>query len=76
MKILNLSYMMGMIILASRSGAISADTDIKTATTSGTDEADIKAYVDLSMQGWQNPADFTDSYSTPDDINEPPADVP
>jgi len=85
MKPSNLFDMLGIIILVSLSGEISAETDIKTTTTSCRneavstgleDEADIKAYVDLCMQGWQNPADYTDSYSIPEDVNEPPTAAP
>lgn len=85
MKNLNLVCMMGIIILASRSGAISAQTDIKAATTNCrdeavstglADEADIQAYINLCMQAWQNPADYTNSNSAPEDINEQPAGAP
>lgn len=76
MKNLNLVCMMGIIILASWSGAISAQTDIKAATTNCRDEADIQAYINLCMQAWQNPADYTNSNSAPEDINEQPAGAP
>jgi hypothetical protein len=80
MKMANLTYTFGMIMLIAMSGTVKADTNMKTAmancreeavSTGLEDEADITAYVDLCMQAWQSPSDYTEFNPAPDEVTEP-----
>jgi hypothetical protein len=78
-KFANLAAVTATIALLTQANALFADTDIKTAksncrteavSTGLEDETDIKAYIDLCMQAWQTPDDYTDPDSGIQDASE------
>ena len=69
MKLADMAWTSWMIALLAVSTQTPADTSMQTATancreeaasTGLVEDADITAYIDLCMQAWQNPADFTE----------------
>ena len=72
------------LLLALGSSAGLADTDMQAALANCRDEArstglenedDITAYVDLCMQAWQNPAEYTEWEPAVDSESNPDSDL-
>jgi len=84
MKLVNLAYTFGIIMIAAMSSSAKADMSVQTAMTNCREEAAstgleneaaIKEYVDLCMQAWQSPSEYTEGNPTSEETNEPPVDT-
>ena len=80
MKIVNLACTYCMVTLLSQSSATYADSSMKTATANCRNEAlstgleaeeAITAYIDLCMQAWQNPEEYTDPEVYTEEYTDP-----
>ena len=85
MKWVDMAWTSWLIALLTVSGQVSADTSMETALANCRDEAvstglvedaDVTNYVDLCMQAWQNPADYTEGEPGVNDQEESQAETP
>ena len=84
MKMLNLTYTFAIIMIAVMSSPARADTAMQAtmsncreeAVSTGLEnEADIAEYVDLCMQAWQNPAEYTEWNPASEETSTPLVDT-
>jgi hypothetical protein len=85
MKLVDIACTSWMVALLTVSSQTSADTSMETAmancreeavSTGLVEDADITAYIDLCMQAWQNPADYTEWEPADNDKDEMQAETP
>ena len=79
MKLVTLPCTLAIIMITVISSPAKADTSVNTAMTNCREEAvstglenetDITEYVDLCMQAWQSPTEYTEWNSTSEETNE------
>ena len=84
MKMVNLTYTFAVVIITVLSGPAQAEPSVKTAMANCWEEAvstglenatDIAEYVDLCMQAWQSPTEYTEWNPASEETNEPLGDT-
>jgi len=79
MKMVDLTCSVCIIMITVISSPAKADTSVNTAMANCREEAvstglenetDITEYVDLCMQAWQSPTEYTEWNTTPEETNE------